>query len=88
MEFFLFISIGVIAGWAAGEITREDGFAMPAEIMVGIAGALVGGYVFEYTGLNAYGLWGALGFAFVTAVVVLAVARYVRLAYPHRHTPS
>lgn len=43
------IIIGAIAGWLAGEIKRGFGFGLIGNIIVGIIGALVGGWLFAAT---------------------------------------
>ncbi|MDQ4077183.1 MAG: GlsB/YeaQ/YmgE family stress response membrane protein [Chloroflexota bacterium] len=37
--------IGLIAGWAAGEMTRGAGFGVVGNIIVGLLGALIGGFL-------------------------------------------
>ncbi|MDF2929601.1 MAG: Transglycosylase associated protein [Anaerospora sp.] len=37
--------IGAIAGWAAGNIMRGHGFGIWVDIIVGIVGAFIGGFV-------------------------------------------
>jgi len=75
---FAWIIIGAIAGWLASIVmktNRQQGLVM--DIVVGIAGAFIGGFLF-----NQFGAAGATGFniwslfvAFTGAVVLLAVIR-------------
>lgn len=55
MEFFWFIMIGLIAGFAAGKITRGTGFGLIVNIVVGIIGGALGGWLFSLLGVRAYG---------------------------------
>ncbi len=40
-----FLIIGAVAGWLAGKFTKGSGFGITGNIMVGIIGALVGGFL-------------------------------------------
>ena len=42
-----FVIVGVIAGWLAGRFMRGNGFGLPGDVAVGVAGALIGGYLFH-----------------------------------------
>jgi len=53
MEFFWMILIGMIAGWLAGQFMTGKGFGVIGDIIVGVFGALIGGILFEKTGLFA-----------------------------------
>jgi uncharacterized membrane protein YeaQ/YmgE (transglycosylase-associated protein family) len=80
MGFFAWLIVGAIAGWLAGKVmgtNRQQGLLL--DIVVGIAGALIGGFLF-----NQFGAEGTTGFniwstfvAFTGAVVLLGVIRLV-----------
>lgn len=81
MEFLWFIVIGLAAGWLAGQFMRGGGFGVVGDILLGVAGALLGGFLFHQLGLAAGGgLIGALIVATVGAVVLLFVVRLVKHA--------
>lgn len=42
----IFLIIGAVAGWLAGQIFQGYGFGLLGNIIVGVIGALVGGYLF------------------------------------------
>ncbi len=71
MSLLWFLIIGLAAGWIAGELMRGDGFGLLGNIVVGVVGALVGGFLFDLLGISAYGLIGSLIMAVVGAVVLL-----------------
>ncbi len=82
MEFFYYshgllgwIIIGLIAGWLAGTVSRGRGFGCLADIILGLVGAVVGGWIFYKLGIRAGGVLGSLAAAFVGAVVLVAIAR-------------
>ena len=68
---FWFVVIGIVAGWIAGQITQGRGFGVMGNLVVGVIGALVGGFLFSAFGLAAYGVIGALLMSTFGAVVLL-----------------
>jgi uncharacterized membrane protein YeaQ/YmgE (transglycosylase-associated protein family) len=76
-----FILIGVIAGWLAGQFLKGGGFGIFGDIVVGIIGAVIGGFLFRIIGLSTGGgLLGNLTAAAIGAVVFLLVIRQFRPA--------
>jgi len=76
MGFLWFILIGGIAGWLAGQIMRGKGYGILGNIVIGIIGALIGGWLFGLFGIEANrAFWGSLITATVGAVVAIFVAR-------------
>jgi uncharacterized membrane protein YeaQ/YmgE (transglycosylase-associated protein family) len=78
MEFVWFILIGMCAGWLAGQFMKGSGFGLLGNLIVGVVGALLGGFLFQIVGLAAYGLLGQLIVATVGAVLLLALLRLVK----------
>jgi uncharacterized membrane protein YeaQ/YmgE (transglycosylase-associated protein family) len=59
MEFIWFILIGLIAGWLAGQLMKGGGYGVVGDIVVGIVGALLGGFLFRTLGVSTGGeCWG------------------------------
>ena len=76
MAFLYFILIGAIAGWLAGTIMKGNGYGILMNIVLGIIGALVGGWMFDVLGIyTGAGLIGSLITATVGAIVVIAISR-------------
>lgn len=71
----LWLVIGAVAGWLAGQLMRGRGLGLLGNIVVGIVGAFVGGWLLGgVLGISiGGGLIGAILNATVGAVVVLAV---------------
>jgi uncharacterized membrane protein YeaQ/YmgE (transglycosylase-associated protein family) len=59
---------------------KGGGFGLIGNLVVGVVGAVVGGFLFQLFGLSAYGLIGNLVVATVGAVVLLALIRVVKRA--------
>ena len=45
MGILSWLVVGLIAGWLAGQFVRGSGYGMLGDIIVGIVGALIGGYL-------------------------------------------
>jgi uncharacterized membrane protein YeaQ/YmgE (transglycosylase-associated protein family) len=68
--------IGLIAGWLAGTISRGRGFGCFVNILLGMVGAVLGGWIFMKLGIAGTGGWlYSLAAATVGAVVLVAIAR-------------
>jgi uncharacterized membrane protein YeaQ/YmgE (transglycosylase-associated protein family) len=50
----VWLVIGAIAGWLAGQIMSGGGFGLIGNIIVGIIGAAVAGWLFPYLGFNFF----------------------------------
>lgn len=74
------IIVGLVAGLAAGKIMKGGGYGIAADILLGIAGAIVGGWIFSLLGLSAGGLIGTIVVAIVGAVFLIWVARKIQKA--------
>jgi uncharacterized membrane protein YeaQ/YmgE (transglycosylase-associated protein family) len=80
MEFVWFIIVGLVAGWLAGVIMKGGGYGVIGDIVVGIVGALIGGYLFSAMGLAAGGLLGAILIALIGAIILIALLRLIKRA--------
>jgi uncharacterized membrane protein YeaQ/YmgE (transglycosylase-associated protein family) len=69
------IIIGLLAGWIAGHLTRGRGFGCIVDVILGLVGAVIGGWIFTRIGIVLWGFWGSLAAATVGAVLLVAVAR-------------
>ncbi|HET7852960.1 MAG TPA: GlsB/YeaQ/YmgE family stress response membrane protein [Candidatus Methylomirabilis sp.] len=78
MYIFWFLLIGLAAGWLAGQIMKGGGFGLIGDLVVGVIGALLGGFLFDLFGLHAIGLLGNLVMATVGAIVLLWLLRFIK----------
>ncbi len=69
------ICIGILAGFLAGKIMRGKGYGVLIDLLLGLVGAIVGGFVFGLIGLVAYGLVGRLAIATAGAVMLIWLVR-------------
>ncbi len=75
----VFLIIGAIAGWLAGQIMTGGGFGLIGNIIVGIVGAFVAGYLLP----NVFPLGGYVGWiihAAIGAIIVLFVIGLIKRA--------
>jgi uncharacterized membrane protein YeaQ/YmgE (transglycosylase-associated protein family) len=73
--FIGWIIMGLLAGWIAGHLTRGRGFGCVADIVLGLIGAVIGGWIFTRLGITTFGFWGSLAAATLGAVILVAFAR-------------
>lgn len=82
MSFVAWIILGLLAGFIGSKIVNKRGEGLFLDIILGVVGAIVGGWLFNMfgsggvTGLNLYSLLVAV----VGAIVVLLVYHAVRRA--------
>jgi uncharacterized membrane protein YeaQ/YmgE (transglycosylase-associated protein family) len=81
MGILSWIVVGLIAGWLAGVVMKGSGFGILWDIIIGIAGALLGGFIASYffkiggvDGINPTSIL----IAFLGAVLIIIVARALR----------
>jgi uncharacterized membrane protein YeaQ/YmgE (transglycosylase-associated protein family) len=69
------IAIGILAGFLAGKIMRGKGYGVLMDLVLGLVGSVVGGFVFGLLGLHGYGLTGQLAIATAGAVMLIWLVR-------------
>ncbi len=85
MDILLWIVLGLVAGFLASMVMRGGGYGLLGDIIVGVVGALLGGWLFSLFGaggVTGFNLW-SIFVAFVGACVLIAVLRLLsgRRAY-------
>jgi uncharacterized membrane protein YeaQ/YmgE (transglycosylase-associated protein family) len=73
--FIWWVVIGLVAGWIAGHLTRGRGFGCIVDVILGLIGAVLGGWIFTKLGIVTFGFFGSLAAATVGAVLLVAIAR-------------
>ncbi|MFM9850876.1 MAG: GlsB/YeaQ/YmgE family stress response membrane protein [Hyphomicrobiaceae bacterium] len=75
----IWLVIGAIAGWLAGQVMSGGGFGLVGDVIVGIIGAVVAGLLLPQLGIYiGGGLIGAIINAFIGACAVLFVLRLIK----------
>lgn len=69
------ILIGLIAGWLTGKVTRGEGFGCLANVLLGLVGAVLGGWIFSRLGIWGGGFIYSLAAATLGAVLLVSIAR-------------
>ena len=78
MGFIMWIIIGGLAGWIAEKVTKSD-HGLLTNIIVGIIGAFIGGWVFNLIGAGPEGGFiGSLITAVVGALILLFGLKAIR----------
>ncbi len=82
MSILTWIIVGLIAGVLASLVMGGTGYGLIGDILIGIVGAFVGGWIFARLGVSSPwgGLPGTIFVAFIGAVVLLFILRLLRSA--------
>jgi len=75
----LWIVIGAVAGWLAGQIMKGGGYGIVGDIIVGMVGALIGGWLLG--GIIAIGgIIGSIVLATLGAIILIFILRLIQRA--------
>lgn len=76
------IIVGLLAGAVAGRLARGSGFGCLGDIVVGLVGALLGGFLLSpfVKETTTEGFLGSLGVAILGSIVLILVMRLLRTA--------
>ncbi len=81
MNIFSWIIVGLISGWSAGMFIRRGSYGLIGDIVVGVIGALLGGFIastFPRIGNPTSGITlASVLVAFVGAVILLVLLRFL-----------
>ena len=75
------IIVGLIAGWATGKIMKGSGYGPLTDILLGIAGAVVGGMIMRALGFyTTGGMIPTILVAILGAIVLVYIVRAIKKA--------
>lgn len=81
MPLLIWIIVGIIAGWLAGQVMKGGGYGLVVDLILGILGGIVGGWLFGMLGIwPGGGIIGAIIVAFVGAVILVGITRLLKRA--------
>lgn len=80
MNLISFLIVGLIAGWLAATIMKGKGAGLVVNLVLGVVGAYLGGFLFSLFGLSAHGFIGSLITATIGAVALLFLINIVKKA--------
>jgi uncharacterized membrane protein YeaQ/YmgE (transglycosylase-associated protein family) len=82
MSLLIFLIVGLVAGWIAGKVVRGAGFGLIGDIIVGIIGAFIGGWLrvqFHLIPIVAGStLLNEIIYAALGAIILLLILRLIR----------
>ena len=80
MDLLTWLIVGLVAGVLASLLMGGTGYGIVGDIIIGIIGAFVGGWIFSALGVASPigGLGGTIFVAFIGAVVLLLILRLIR----------
>lgn len=67
--------LGILAGWITGKVMRGAGYGVLPDLILGMVGALVGGWIAHAFGLATVSMFGGLIVAVLGAILVVALFR-------------
>jgi uncharacterized membrane protein YeaQ/YmgE (transglycosylase-associated protein family) len=78
----IWLIVGAIAGWLAGMVVKGGGFGLIGDIIVGIIGAIIAGWLLPLIHFPVIGppIVNAIIDAFIGAVILLVVLRLIKRA--------
>lgn len=79
----VFLLLGATTGWLAGKYMKGGGFGIPANILLGSMGGVIGGYLFRLLVFAAGGLIGSMVTAIAGAVALLYLVQMYKKPQLH-----
>ena len=81
MNIIWFLVVGLIAGWLAGLFVKGGGFGLIGDLVIGVIGAFLGGFLFHALGVSfGGGILPSLFVATVGAIILVFITRLFKRA--------
>ena len=77
MGIIWWILVGLVAGWATGKIMKGSGYGFIFDVILGIVGAVVGGFIAGHLGLGGGGMIYTILVAIAGAILVVFLFRLI-----------
>ncbi len=78
MGLILYLLLGALAGWIAGNLMKGGGFGLLGNIIVGVLGGVIGGFALGLLGFTSSSLIGSLITSVIGAVLLLWIVAKIR----------
>jgi uncharacterized membrane protein YeaQ/YmgE (transglycosylase-associated protein family) len=80
------IIIGALAGWITGKIMKGSGYGFFMDMVVGLVGALIGGFISSHLGLGGVGEHGLIVSILIAVVGAVILTLLLRLITGNKAT--
>ena len=77
-SFIILAVVGLVAGYLAGLIWKGAGFGLVGNLVIGILGAIFGGWLFGFLGIGIGGIIGQIVAGLVGALIILWIISLVK----------
>ena len=72
----MWLIVGLVAGWLAGFVMKGGGYGLTGDLLLGLAGSIVGSWLFRALGFSlGAGMFALVVVAFIGAAIVLVGQR-------------
>lgn len=78
MSLISFLIIGLLAGWIASHLMEGKGYGLLGDIIIGIVGAFIGGYIFQWLGVTFGGFFGNIAISAIGAIIFLFIVNLIK----------
>jgi uncharacterized membrane protein YeaQ/YmgE (transglycosylase-associated protein family) len=78
MSLILFLIIGALAGWLAGQFMKGFSFGLLGNMAIGVVGSFIGGFALGILGFSSSGLIASIITATIGACILLYIAQYIK----------
>lgn len=77
MHIVYFLLIGLAAGWLAGQLMKGGNLGLVGDLIIGVIGAILGGFAFGLLGITTTSMLGSLVCATAGACLLIAILRAI-----------
>ena len=78
MNIVVFLIVGLVSGWLASLLMRGRGLGLIGDIVIGVIGAFLGGFLLHLVGIFAEGIGGLIIQSVIGAMVLLVIIKALR----------
>ena len=86
MSIIAWIVLGLVSGFIASKVVNKSGEGMVLDIVLGVVGAVVGGFLFHLvgaTGVDGFNIWSL--FVAVMGAIAVLVVKHALVGRGHAH---